>query len=384
MVTCQNCGETVEVGDIFCYKCGFNLRTSTIVSQAKEEINKQIALDTNTLTRYIQLEERIENLRNIPNELEQQRAYLNNLIQNFNDAQRRLNNLSEQREKEYLDVEKLEKLSVTSLMARVKGTKDQQLEKEKVEYLTVLNKEEAAKREYQQLQDVISQTQAQVNELEELLNTKTNLDKELETLINQVCEGVPDPIEDAVEQRLVALEDQIGPITNNRSRVFRAKNHLEHAITDMNRALESLRSASGFSTWDLLGGGLIVDSMKHSRMSEARNSVHSAHNNIQRAIQEYPEIRGSLSSAYVEEMSFFWDGFMDNIFSDIAARDKIHRSMESVRQALHDASNANHWLENNLRAINNQFTDLNKNVEVTRKELLEERKRMINEAIKKQ
>ncbi|MFX1517050.1 MAG: zinc ribbon domain-containing protein [Promethearchaeota archaeon] len=381
MVTCQNCGATIDIGDIFCYECGFNLRTTSIVKQAKEKID--IQLDTNTLTRYTQLEEQLADLRTIPDELEQQRAYLNNLTQNFNNTQRRWEALIEQREKEYLDVEKLEKLSVTSLMARVKGTKAQQLEKEKVEYLTVLNKEEAARRECQKLEDVITQTKGQVNELEDLLNAKNKLEKELETLIHQVCEGVPDPIEDAIEQRLAILEDQIGPITNNRSRVFRAKNHLDHAITDMNRALESLRSASGFSTWDLLGGGLIADSIKHSRMSEARNSVHNAHSNIQRAIQEYPEIRGSLSSAYVEDISFFWDGFMDNIFSDIAARDKIHRSMESVRQALSDASNANRWLDNKLRNFNQQFTDLNSKIEETRKELLEERKRMINEAIKK-
>ena len=381
MVTCQNCGATIDIGDIFCYECGFNLRTTSIVKQVKEKID--IQLDTNTLTRYTQLEERLADLRTIPDELKQQRAYLNNLTQNFNNAQRRWEALIEQREKEYLDVEKLEKLSVTSLMARVKGTKDQQLEKEKVEYLTVLNKEEAARREYQQLEDVITQTKGQVNELEDLLNAKNKLEKELEILIHQVCEGVPDPIEDAIEQRLAILEDQIGPITNNRSRVFRAKNHLDHAITDMNGALESLRSASGFSTWDLLGGGLIADSIKHSRMSEARNSVHNAHSNIQRAIQEYPEIRGSLSGAYVEDISFFWDGFMDNIFSDIAARDKIHRSMESVRQALYDASNANRWLDDKLRNINQQFTDLNSKIEETRKELLEERKRMINEAIKK-
>jgi len=384
MIQCPNCGETGEIGDIFCYKCGFNLRTNSIVKQAKEEIERQLELDTNTLTRYTQLEERIENLRNIPDELEQQRAYLANLNWSLTEAQGRLEALAEQREKEYLDVEKLEKLSVTSLMARVKGTKDQQLEKEKVEYLTVLNKEEAARRECQQLQDVILQTQAQVNELGDLFNAKNKLEQELETLINQVCEGVPDPIEDAIEQRLGILEDQIGPITNNRSRVFRAKNHLEHAIADMNRALESLRSASGFSTWDLLGGGLIADSIKHSRMSEARNSVHNAHSNIQRAIQEYPEIRGSLSSAYVEDISFFWDGFMDNIFSDIAARDKIHRSMESVRQALYDASNANRWLDDKMRNLNQQYGDLNKKIENARKELLEERRRMINEAIKNQ
>ena len=315
--------------------------------------------------------------------MEQQRAYLTNLTHSSADAEKRLNILVEQREKEYRDVEKLEKLSVTSLITRVKGTKNQQLEQEKLEYLTVLNKEEAARRECQQLQDVITQTQSQVYELEDLLDTKNKEEKELETLINKVCEGVPDPIEDAIEQRFATLESQIGPITNNRSRIFRAKNLIEHAISDLESALESLRSASGFSTWDLLGAGLIADSIKHSRMSDARNYVHTAHSNFQRAIQEYPEIRHSLSSAYVEEISFFWDGFMDNIFSDIAARDKIHRSRDSVNQALNDASNANRWLDDKMQNINQQFNNINRKIETTRKELLEERKRMISEAIGK-
>lgn len=375
----------VDIGDIFCSYCGFNLRTSSIVEKAKETIGKPlIDLDVDTITRYQGLEERIEGLKNIPNELDQQRAYLRNLSNSLVNTQALLDSLIEQRKKEYKDVEKLEKLSTTSLMARIKGTKDQQLEKEKVEYLNVLNKEEAAARECQELTSLISQTEKQIYQLEDLFQTKSKLETELKELIHNVCHGVVDPIEDAIEQRLTNLENQIGPITDNRSRIFRAKNHLEHAIADLNYALEALRSASGFSTWDILGGGLIADSIKHSRMSDARNRVHNAHNNIQRAIHEYPDIRSSLSKAYVEEMSFFWDGFMDNIFSDLAARDKIHRSRESVRQALQDASRANQWLENKLSDVNHQFNALNQQVEETKKELLNERKRLITEAIKKQ
>ncbi len=385
MVECLNCGKTVDIGDIFCSYCGFNLRTTLIVKKAKETIGKPLTdLDVDTITKYQRLEERIEGLKNIPKELEQQRTYLSNLNNSLINAQTMLGSLTEQRKKEYKDVEKLEKLSTTSLMARIKGKKDQQLEKEKVEYLNVLNKEEAAGRECQELTSLISHTEKQINQLEDLLQTKSKLEKELEELIHNVCHGVVDPIEDAVEQRLTNLENQIEPITDNRSRIFRAKNHLEHTIADLNYALEALRSASGFSTWDILGGGLIADSIKHSKMSDARNRVHNAHNNIQRAIQEYPEIGSSLRSAYVEEMSFFWDGFMDNIFSDLAARDKIHRSRESVRQALKDASTANQWLDNKLSNVNQQFNTLNRQVEEIKKELLEERKRMINEAIKKQ
>ncbi|MFX0014044.1 MAG: hypothetical protein ACFFB2_13925 [Promethearchaeota archaeon] len=382
MVKCLNCGETVNVNDIFCSNCGFNLMTDSIVKQAKEEIEKQIELDLDAITKYQRLEERIDNLRTIPEELDQQKAYIISLNQSLENIKSRLNALIEQREKEYRDVEKLEKVSITSLKARLKGNKDQQLEKEKIEYLNVLNKEEAARREYQQLEGVIAQTQKQVNELINLVNTKNNLENELVELINQVCQGVPDSIEDAIEQRLATLEGQIGPITNERSQIFRAKNHLEHAMTNLNSALEALRSASGFSTWDILGGGLIADSLKHSRMSDARNRVHNAHSSIQQATQIFPEIP-SLRAAYIEEISFFWDGFMDNIFSDITARDKIHRSQESVNQALNDVSAAIHWLNDKLTDISHQFNSLNQQIEKTKKELLEERKRMISEAIKK-
>ncbi|MFX0211955.1 MAG: hypothetical protein ACFFDT_38625, partial [Candidatus Hodarchaeota archaeon] len=381
---CLNCGKMVDLNDIFCSNCGFNLSTTSIVKKAKETIEKHLTdLDVDTITRYQRLEERIEGLKNIPNELEQQRTYLGNLNNSLVNAQAMLGSLTEERKKEYKDVEKLEKLSTTSLLARIKSTKDQQLEKEKVEYLNVLNKEEAAARECQELTSLISHTEKQIYQLEDLLQTKFKLEKELEELIHNVCHGVVDPIEDAVEQRLTNLENQIGPITDNRSRIFRAKNHVEHAIADLDYALEALRSASGFSTWDLLGGGLITDSIKHSKMSDARNRVHNAHNNIQRAIQECPDIRSSLSRAYVEEMSFFWDGFMDNIFSDLAARDKIHRSRESVRQALQDASTAKQQLDNKLSNVNQHFNTLNKQVEEAKKKLLEERRRMINEAIKK-
>lgn len=384
MVKCSNCEKTVNISEIFCSNCGFNQMTTSIVKKAKEAIEKSITdLSIDKIAKYQRLEERIESLANIPNESDQQRAYLDNLNQTLSGTQRRLDTLTEQREKEYRDVEKLEKLSVASVMARFKGTKDQQLEREKIEYLNVLNKEEAADREAQKLYSLITQTQKQVQELENLLKVKNSLENELETLIHQVCEGVSDPKEDKIEQRLARLEDQIGPITNQRSRIFRARNHLEHAISDLNHALNALDSASGFSTWDILGGGLLADSIKHSRMSDARNRVHNAHNNIQQAKYEYPDIP-ALRGAYVEEMSFFWDGFMDNIFSDIAAREKIHRSRESVRQALIDASDAEQWLGNKIKDVNNQFTNLNQQIEETKKELIKERKRMISEAIKKQ
>ncbi|MFX1511700.1 MAG: zinc ribbon domain-containing protein [Promethearchaeota archaeon] len=383
MAKCSNCGEVVETGDIFCINCGFNLLTNSIIDKAKEVISKPMDLSLDTIAKYQELEKRIDGLANIKNELQQQRSYLTHLNESLASEQQRLRTLEAQRKKEYRDVEKLEKISVTSVLARIKGTKEQQLEKERIEYFDVLNKEEAASKECHELETLITQTEQHVDQLENLFTTKQKLEQELEELIHEVCEGVPDPVEDKIEQRLISLKDEITPLQNQRSQMLRAENHLQHAASDLQDALNALNSASSASTWDtFFGGGLLVDSIKHSKMSDARNRVHNAHRAIDNAIHEYPDIP-ALVGAHVEEISFFWDGFMDNIFSDLSARGKIHRSRDSVRQALHNVSNALNWLKTQLTQVDQRFFNLNQQIDETKIKLLEERKRMISETIQK-
>ena len=384
MVTCPNCKKTVYEQDIFCSNCGFSLISTSFLSQAQKLVEKPLKLDLDTITRYEELEKRIEGLLSVPSELRQQKAYLVNLQGNFTNSQNRFRTLEIQKAKEWKDVEKLEKMSVTSLVARVKGTKDIQLEKEKMEYFDALNKEEAAAKEIRDQTALINETEKQVNQLENLVRTKRELEKNLEELIHSLTKGVVDPIEDVVERQLADLNSELEPLQNKRSRMTRAGNHLEHAVNDLQAAHDKLGGASGLSTWDtFFGGGLIVDSIKHSKMSEARDYVQNAHSNIQRAINEWPDIP-TLKGAQVEELSFFWDGFMDNIFSDLSSRGKINRSKDSVREALHDSSSALNWLDNQIIDVKNQFSALNQQITIKRKELLKERRRMVSEAIEKQ
>ncbi|MFX0052621.1 MAG: hypothetical protein ACFE8U_15190, partial [Candidatus Hermodarchaeota archaeon] len=193
---------------------------------------------------------------------------------------------------------------------------------------------------------------------------------------------VADPIEDKIEQQLRNLVGRINPIDLERRRIERGQSHLKNAEYNLDEALQLLGSAAGYSTWDtFFGGGLFVDSIKHSRMADARNYVHQAQNAIQMAKRELPDLPFRVGGAYVEEISFFWDGFMDNIFSDFSSRGKIQRSRESVRQALHETREALNWTKQHLNRINSQYQALEKEVEETRQKLFIERKRMIEEAL---
>ena len=381
MEICPNCKSKCDPTDLFCFDCGFSLKTSEIVDQAIKFSKTPLRLDSDKISRFFELEERIEQLETVPDELHHQEEYFQTLNESQMIAKKRLRELNIEKQKEKKDVEKLEKLSITSLVARIKGNRDQQLEKEKIEHLNILNKVEAASKEVDELDGVIIQTRQQIDKLKELMLIKKELKRELENLIHEACEGVPDPIEDEIEGRLNHLNTKFLPLQDRHGRLTRAENHLSHGITDLNIALESLKSASRYSTWDtFFGGGLIADSMKHSRMSDARNRVHHAHMHLQKAIAEVPELPAM--GAHVEEISFFWDGFMDNIFSDMAARGKINRSRDSVANALSSATNAVQWVRKEINAIKEDWDTINIQIAETKKELLEERKRMISEALK--
>ncbi|MFX0186088.1 MAG: hypothetical protein ACFE95_23640, partial [Candidatus Hodarchaeota archaeon] len=331
MINCPNCKSSVDNNDIFCYRCGFNLITESVVKKAEKAVETHLRIDADAITKYLDLENRIKGLTGVGEELKQQQTYLQNLNDSLVNAQHRLQALSSQRFKEYKDVEKIKGLSISSVFARIKGDRDKKIEKEELEYFNVLNKEESAKKEIENLKQLINQAQKQINELNRLVNLKSKLSTDLEGLILDVCEGVTDPVEDKIEQQLRELVGKINPVDLERRRIARGQGHLKNAEYNLDEALQLLGSAASYSTWDtFFGGGLFVDSIKHSRMADARNYVHQAQNAIQLAKRELPELPFGVGGAHVEEISFFWDGFMDNIFSDFSSRGKIQRSRESV------------------------------------------------------
>ncbi len=384
MKNCPGCSNLIENNDIFCPFCGFNLLTDSIIKKASNIPNPimQIEMKPSTISKYQELEYQLQNLEGIEVELEQQETYIKNLNEIVKNAEKKLTQLSSQRYNEFKDVEKLKKISITSFVARIKRDRDTKIKKEELEYFDILNKEEAARNEVDRITQLIKKTDQQIKELNKLLQVKKDLSSKLEGLLYEVCEGVADPIEDEVEKKLLLLVNKINPINKEKQKFIRGTAHLKNACYDLEQALNLLQSAGGLANWDsFFGGGLFVDSMKHSKMADARNFVHRAQNEIQLANRELPELSVE-GNATIEEISFFWDGFMDNIFSDFSARGKIQRSTESVNEALVESRNALTWVEKQLKNKDYEIEKLEDEIKETRKELITERKRMIEESIK--
>lgn len=109
----------------------------------------------------------------------------------------------------------------------------------------------------------------------------------------------------------------------------------EVALSSLYRAQEKLSSARKWGIFDMLGGGMISDLMKHSRMNDASSCMEEARNHLmifQRELRdvEVPvdfrmEIGGFLS---------FADFFFDGLVADYMVQSKIADAREQVEDAI--------------------------------------------------
>lgn len=394
-MNCPNCHQAdLESSDLFCPNCGVDLQSYMkvqkyntpkidMVSHFTSPQAGALRLTAQTITEYKNLTQEINDLEDIPQKLARNQQQLQFMESKLSQNEQLLTNLTVQSKKEKHDVDKLTSLSVTSLIAKIKGDKEQKMKKEEAEYLAVMNRLEALNTDISAQKNEINTVSKHIADLKNL-NVRLQQNREaLTKLINQTTQGVPDPVEDKIELEMENLNKQYDPLQahlNNRQQVFQ---YLDSAYADLNFAYDQIHSASNYANWDMFfGGGMFVDAIKHSKMSNARDIVNRAHRSIDLARNLDPNIPGI--GAFVDDISWFWDGFFDNIFTDWASMNKINQSMTSVASALNQLDTVRTRVHNDINRGQGELQTLNSRVVTTREKLLHERTRMIEDAIKLQ
>ena len=285
--------------------------------------------------------------------------------------------------KELKDVEKLKTISVTSLVAKIKGNKEKILAKKEEEYLSALNKKEGLEKDIAAQKVKINHQNKYIDELEQA-TTKLESDRNtIVQIIYKATKGVADPVEDKIIEEINSLTSQYIPVERKLDQSNRVLCYLEPVYSSLSETMQQLRSTldnSNLGTF--FGRGMVVDSIKNSKMSHARDLVFSARRNLELARNIDPTI--DQIDAYIEDISFFWDGFMDNIFSDWSDRNKIQKSMESVQEALYLLNKTINNTHFELDSLNNKIAELRKKINENHSRLIVERKRIIEDAIKRQ
>lgn len=230
---------------------------------------------------------------------------------------------------EELDVRQLEGLSLKNLVCTVLGTKYEKLDKERQDVLAVALKLENCNKAIQYQQNALEGVRVK---LEGLADAEVKYQEALrlkeKTILEQGGQG---------SGRLVQLKDEADDIRLKGKEVWEAVQAGEIVIGHMEQALDELKKAEGWGTWDMLGGGFIATAAKHDHMEAANRYIGQAKYALDIFRRELRDIRIG-SEVFLELGSFdeFGDFFLDGLFFDWVVQNKIESSMNHVGDALRE------------------------------------------------
>lgn len=116
------------------------------------------------------------------------------------------------------------------------------------------------------------------------------------------------------------------------AQVNQALNLTNQLIAELDQAERQLSSARNWGFLDVLGGGLIVDLIKHSKLNNAKSSM----DRVNYLLQELRRVLGGISMAGDYSMNVggfatFADFFFDSGIVDVYMTAKIMSSLNEVR-----------------------------------------------------
>ena len=138
---------------------------------------------------------------------------------------------------------------------------------------------------------------------------------------------------DAADQ-IMKIEQKIAAKEAQKQEIKEAISAGCSADSTEDRVLSELKSAEGWNTWDMFGGGGIITHMaKHEHLDSAQDLVSNLQGKLRRFKTELADIRITASmQVNVDGFLRFADYFFDGLFADWAVGDKISQSISSVTE----------------------------------------------------
>ena len=270
------------------------------------ELNKKLDEAQQKIYRLNKIDAMLEDLRNDEKELRHKVFELKEIL-----------------DKENLDVEKLDSTNIVSVFYSITGKLEDKKEKEQREALS-------AKLKYDQANYDLYSIQEEILKLEEERENYKGCSNEFNSLYEQKKE-VLIRTDAASASKILEIRDRIEGSKRNLKELREAVSAGQSAVNSLDIALDSLGSAQGWGTWDLLGGGLISDLAKHSHIDDASREVERAHHHLRRFKTELADVKINYDIRFeTDGFAKFADFFFDGLIADWFMQSKINNSYDSV------------------------------------------------------
>lgn len=247
---------------------------------------------------------------------------------------------------EQLDVEKLEKLSLSRILTKITGSYDDKYHKEYREYTE-------ARVKYNDFCYIVKEME---NKLQQLVAEINKLKISHKTLKEQIYRDYPEGQETA---RVIDEEKQ--HLYRQRKELLEAKEAVKHVYDLAEDAYRAYDKAEGWSTVDtFFGGGLLSDMAKYSNIDDADEAVRRMNGAAHRLEKELKDVNLAFDGYIdtIDSSSRFFDIAFDNIFSDWSIRDRIGGNLEQLEGYMNRLASLENRLNAELKSIDNKLKEL--------------------------
>jgi hypothetical protein len=223
------------------------------------------------------------------------------------------------------EVDKLEKMSVKGIFYKVLGNKEQQLEKDRQEYLDAFLK-------YNEAEKAVELMEFERKTLEKKLKSKGPMELKLARLIKkrekELLKENP-----KTGGEIINIQKQIEHQQKMQVEVSQALQVGNQASKVLTNMLKYLQQAQNWGQWDMAGRRRMADYHKHSAMDRAKALSHEAQKVLIRFKAELKDVYNEVNFSFklkFDDVSKFTDIFFDNIISDWLVQQKIVTSLKNV------------------------------------------------------
>ena len=235
--------------------------------------------------------------------------------------------------KEQGDVDRLNRFSIMNLLLGLTGKIDEKREKELLELAAI----EAKFREVEKIiidleKDKLQiQAELQKGEWQRLEEELAKLKEEKQQWMRENDFITANKIEENYEEKTALTAYSRG--------IREAISANKDALQALEEALNSLKDAHGYSSWDtFFGGGLLATALKHSELDASEEAIHRAQLSLQRFQTELMDLNDiEVDSIVIEKEGFL--SFADYFFDDIFSAWTIHSEIDTAIKRVEDTMN---------------------------------------------
>lgn len=233
--------------------------------------------------------------------------------------------LDERAIKEEADVARLQGRSLAAFFYNVVGKMDEKLDQERREAYAARVKYDAAARELQAVE-------ADLKECTDELDMLALCEDHYRMCLEEKAAAIK-AAGSAVGLEILRLETYIQTLDCQLKELDEAVDAGNTALFMTKNVQSSLDSAEDLGTWDLFGGGLLVDMAKHDHLDDAQAMIERLQVQLRRFKTELTDVKVDADvQISVEGFTRFADFFFDGLFADWAVMDRIEQAQGQVKK----------------------------------------------------